>query len=233
MKKKNLLLILAIVAVCIVIIGCAFTPTASKKPNLIDKTITENGTYTADGADGFSSITVDVPQPTPNLIDKTITENGTYTADGADGFSSITVNVPQVAPGEIISTPHASTNTIEHTALDQEWADKEKMTLFTPVNCPAVSITVNGTTNTGKYYVSNHSLRIYSSEGGSITISSTQEDFHIIAISIDFDTGTLVDGLSVAVLSDEIISVTDDTITLSCSEGIANIYSISIIGYYN
>ena len=200
MKKKNLLLILAIVAVCIVIIGCAFTPTASTKPN---------------------------------LIDKTITENGTYTADGADGFSSITVNVPQVAPGEIISTPHASTNTIEHTALDQEWADKEKFTVFTPVNCPAVSITVNGTTNTGKYYVSNHSLRVYSSEGGSITISSTQEDFHIIAISIDYDTGTLVDGLSVAVLSDEIISVTDDTITLSCSEGIANIYSISIIGYYN
>ena len=61
---------------------------------LIEKEITENGEYRAESeqADGFSMVTVAVPEPV--LTTKSITTNGTYTAssDSADGFSSVTVN---------------------------------------------------------------------------------------------------------------------------------------------
>lgn len=62
---------------------------------LTAKSIVANGTYTAssDNADGYSSVTVTVPQST--LTTKSITANGTYNAqdDNADGYSSVTVNV--------------------------------------------------------------------------------------------------------------------------------------------
>ena len=68
---------------------------ATKKV-LTTKSIAANGTYNAssDNADGYSSVTVDVPSST--LITKSITENGTYNAasDSADGYSSVTVAVP-------------------------------------------------------------------------------------------------------------------------------------------
>lgn len=95
-------------------------------PVLKTKSITENGTYDAsdDSADGYSSVTVDVPptpkddlnvtqngeyNPTtgrafgkvtvdvqPDLTTKSITANGTYnaSADNADGYSQVSVNVP-------------------------------------------------------------------------------------------------------------------------------------------
>jgi hypothetical protein len=66
---------------------------------LIEKTITENGTYIAsnDDADGYESVTVDVPEPV--LDDLTITKNGKYTPpDGVDGYDDITVNVPSEEP---------------------------------------------------------------------------------------------------------------------------------------
>lgn len=60
-----------------------------------DKTITENGTYTADdGFTGLGVVNVDVPSKLPSIEPLTVTENGTYTApDGVDGYSPITVDV--------------------------------------------------------------------------------------------------------------------------------------------
>ena len=67
-------------------------------PNLITKEITANGEYPAsdDGADGFSSVTANIPIPTIIEAPAPITANGTYTASqmGADGISECTVNVP-------------------------------------------------------------------------------------------------------------------------------------------
>ena len=67
------------------------------EPVLITKTITENDTYNAsdDNADGYSSVTVNVPSVTPTLIEKSITENGIYDAEdeGADGYSIVEVDV--------------------------------------------------------------------------------------------------------------------------------------------
>lgn len=62
---------------------------------LQDKTITENGKYTADDVyDALGEVTVAVPAPEVKLQDKTITENGEYTADsGFDGLGKVLVEV--------------------------------------------------------------------------------------------------------------------------------------------
>ena len=62
--------------------------------------ISENGVYTASsGVDGYSPITVAVPQEEPNIQNLAISANGTYTAPAdIDGYSPITVNVPQKEP---------------------------------------------------------------------------------------------------------------------------------------
>lgn len=61
-------------------------------PNLQDKLITENGTYTAGiGYDGLGTVLVNVDAE-PNLQDKLITTNGVYHADvGYDGLGTVTV----------------------------------------------------------------------------------------------------------------------------------------------
>lgn len=63
---------------------------------LQDKTITENGEYTADdGYDALNKVIVNVPTTEVTLQDKTITENGTYTAD--DGFAGLGKVIVDVA----------------------------------------------------------------------------------------------------------------------------------------
>ena len=78
------------------------TPAFDSETNLQDKTVTENGTYTADdGYDGLGTVSVNVPSKEPNIQPLTITENGTYTAeDGVDGYSPITVEVAASGGGE-------------------------------------------------------------------------------------------------------------------------------------
>lgn len=63
-----------------------------------DKTITENGEYTADeGYTGLGTVIVDVPDIPPVLEEKQISRNGTYTPSaGVDGFGKVTVNVEDI-----------------------------------------------------------------------------------------------------------------------------------------
>ena len=62
--------------------------------------ISANGVYTASsGVDGYSPITVNVPQKEPNIQNLAISANGTYTAPAdVDGYNPITVAVPERVP---------------------------------------------------------------------------------------------------------------------------------------
>lgn len=63
-------------------------------PTLESLSVTENGTYQpGEGADGFSDVSVNVPERQPVIESLTVTENGTYEASG-DGYNPVTVNVP-------------------------------------------------------------------------------------------------------------------------------------------
>ena len=74
--------------------GKAYTPVIVQIP-LGNKTVSANGTYTAtdDNLQGYSEVTVEVPDP--ELITKSISTNGTYSAedDNADGYSQVSVDV--------------------------------------------------------------------------------------------------------------------------------------------
>lgn len=80
------------------------TPTT---PTLVTKSISQNGTYTAssDNADGYSSVTVNVPSGTPTLQSKSVsvtptesTQSQTVSPDsGYDGLSSVDVSVGAIA----------------------------------------------------------------------------------------------------------------------------------------
>lgn len=78
-------------------------------PEFQSKTVTKNGTYTADeGFDALSDVAVNVQ---PKLQEKTVTQNGAVIADtGYDGLSSVTVNVP-VPSGYIIPSGNISITT--------------------------------------------------------------------------------------------------------------------------
>lgn len=89
-------------------LGNAITGTASSSAStLVSKNITANGTYNAssDGADGYSSVTVNVPTPTPSLQTKSKTytptesqQTETITADSNyDGLSQVNVTVNAVS----------------------------------------------------------------------------------------------------------------------------------------
>ncbi len=81
---------------------------------LIAKTVTQNGTYYAadDDADGYSSVTVNIPGA-PVLVEKTIAAKGVYDPadDNADGYSLVTVTAGGDYPSvgmELLTPPTVS-----------------------------------------------------------------------------------------------------------------------------
>lgn len=63
-------------------------------------TVTANGQYApSQGVDGFSDVTVNVPERIPVTESLSATENGTYEpTEGIDGYDRVTVNVPPTIP---------------------------------------------------------------------------------------------------------------------------------------
>ena len=102
------------------------------------KNINANGTYDAssDGLDGYSQVTVNVPEKT--LGTKSIVANGTYnaSADNVDGYSQVTVNVTNsynAVKIETYSTGGYDASlkiTIGHVTENVFYADQSPITLL-------------------------------------------------------------------------------------------------------
>ena len=123
--------------------------------NLGEKTITENGTYlpSDDEVDGYSEVTVNVPEK--ELSTKTITENGTYSAedDDVDGYSEVTVNVEPAT---------LSTKTITQNGSYSASADNVDGYSNIVVNVPASNLDGKTITQNGTYQASDDNLDGYS-----------------------------------------------------------------------
>lgn len=112
---------------------------------LIEKRITENGTYfaTNDNADGYYKVVVD--EYVPTLILKEVTANGTYdpAVDGADGYSSIRVNLPlEHQIGEVFNQ-----NGLYHVTPSQGYEGISRADIMVQVNpvLETKTIDANGT----------------------------------------------------------------------------------------
>lgn len=99
--------------------------------------VTENGSYTApEGVDGYSPVTVNVPQEDPDLVDVVITENGTYEHSGHDGYDTVTVNVSSGAPQVQVLTSNKAAVVEE----DAELAETVAITNHGVIDDPTWSI---------------------------------------------------------------------------------------------
>ena len=68
--------------------------------NLESLNVTANGNYEPpEGVDGFSNVTVSVPERIPVTESLSVTQNGLYEpSEGIDGYDSVTVAVPPTVP---------------------------------------------------------------------------------------------------------------------------------------
>lgn len=68
--------------------------------NLESLNVTANGSYRpSQGVDGFSDVTVNVPERIPVTESLSVTENGTYEpTEGIDGYDRVVVDVPPTIP---------------------------------------------------------------------------------------------------------------------------------------
>lgn len=119
---------------------------------LIEKSITENGTYYArmDNADGYYKVVVDTPVIPPTVLEhlvETVSTNGTHTftpGTGVDGFSdaSITVNVPP----NVISRGLTVNGTFSSAVDNKDGYSSVTVNVQeAPVKTTSLSVTENGT----------------------------------------------------------------------------------------
>lgn len=84
------------------------------EPTIEPLSVTANGTYTAPlGVDGYSPITVNVPESSAVVQSLTVTQNGTYSPpSGVDGYAPVVVNVSGGGGGDVPLLTRAAWNAL-------------------------------------------------------------------------------------------------------------------------
>lgn len=95
--------------------------TVDVQPDLRPLSVSENGQYSPDGFDGYSSVTADIE---PNLTSLSVTENGLYLPEsGVDGFDRVSVDVP-VPSGSTTITQNGTYNVEQYASAVVDVPDK-------------------------------------------------------------------------------------------------------------
>lgn len=193
---------------------------------LTTKTVTANGTYSAqdDSADGYSSVTVNVPAPTPSLQSKSVSytpsetaQSETVSADsGYDGLSSVSVSVGAV------DSDYVGSNITRRSSTDLT-ASGATVTVpsgyYSAQASKSVASGTAGTPTATKSVVSNHSV--------TVTPSVTNTTGYI--------TGSTKSGTAVTVSASELVSGSQ-TITDNGTVNVTNLASVEvaipIVHYY-
>ena len=200
---------------------------------LIEKRITENGTYfaTNDNADGYYKVVVD--EYVPRLIFKEVTANGTYdpAVDGADGYSSIRVNLPlEHQIGEVFNQ-----NGLYHVTPSQGYEGISRADIMVQVNpvLETKTIDANGTYTPSQGYDgfsevtvdvpgqnADLALRCVGLDGYSVTITSA-DNSETYTKSVTGSPATITfDNL--AYVGNWTVSNTKDSTTVTVSNAVSN-----------
>ena len=141
---------------------------------MIEKSITDNGTYLAsdDEADGYSSVNVEVPAVVPTIIEKSVNVNGTYIAseDAADGYSKVTVEVPD----PVLKTKNITENGTYLASSDNADGYSE-----VDVSVPLPVLKTKSITENGTYLASEDNADGYSSVEVDVQISAEPYIYNI------------------------------------------------------
>lgn len=143
--------------------------------NLEELTADHNGVYLpSQGKDGFSKVTVDVPEPVLDSI--TITMNGNYTPpSGTDGYDNIQVEVP--IPEPVLDSISITTN---GRYTPPSGVDGYDDILVNVVNSPIFNLYNKKIADAGgSYIMTNFDINI--DEGKSYVISVYDPDQHVIS----------------------------------------------------
>lgn len=147
---------------------------------LVPKTISQNGTYnpSSDSADGYSSVTVNVPSGTPTIQSLSVTPSTsqqTFNASGVDGYKPVTVNA---IPSQYIvpsgSQTITSNNTYDVTSL-------ASVVVNVAGGLPLLKTTALGSLSTSSTSASD--------TGKTMTVTG-YNDYDILIVDVSVDTPT-------------------------------------------
>ena len=114
--------------------------------NLEPLTVTANGNYEpSQGVDGFSDVTVSVPERIPVTASLSVTQNGLYEpTEGIDGYDRVSVSIPERIP--VTERLTATTNGVYEPDSGVDGYDR--VTVAVPERQPdieSLTVTTNGT----------------------------------------------------------------------------------------
>lgn len=196
-----------------------FTNDAHATVENLSRTEGLNGTtftFTVQVSEGFQIVSVKVNGETVEAVE------GTYTGT-IKGNTTITLETAE--EGVSLTTV---TKTIAELATANSWADSKKVANPFTLD-EVITVSYNGGSNTGKYYSSNQSLRLYSSESGSITFTAA-EGYQIATIAIEYndDSNTALENNETKLASGVAFTVNGTSVSFVATSGKPNITSITI-----